>query len=322
MAPVRAVLMRAFGPPEVLGVEDVPDPVPGPGELRIAVVGAGTNPVDLGNRLDGTWAGITVPAVLGYDVAGVVDAVGPGGPPEMLGRRVMAMTPFPRGGGGYAEYAVVRADLVAEVPDGVTLLEAAAVPLAAGTAHDMLSRLGLLPGDSLLVVGASGGVGTFLVQVASAAGLRVTAVGGARSRDLLGRLGAASFVDYAQGPITGAVLDANGGPVDAVADLVGGSVLDQAIAAVRPHGRIAAVAYPLTLALEPLFDANLTMHCVLIEDSPVRIRQLAAALEARTIRPVVAEVFPLERAADAHRRLEPGHSGGKIVLEVRPEPGP
>jgi NADPH2:quinone reductase len=282
-------------------------------------VGAGTNPVDSFNRLDGAWAGITLPAVLGYDVAGVVDAVGPGAPEELLGQRVMAMTPFPAGCGGYAEFVVVDADLVGLVPDQVALLDAAAVPLAAGTAYSVMTRLDLRPGASLLVFGASGGVGTFLVQLAVAAGIKVIAVGGHRSRDLLVGLGATSFVDYGQGPITETVLDANGGPVDAVADLVGGHLLDQAIDVIRPHGQVAAIATPLTLQLDPLFDANITLHCLLIEDSAERISTLSAQLHAGTIRPVIAAVLPMEQAAEAHRRLDSGHAGGKIVLQARPD---
>jgi len=311
--------MRSFGPPEVLAVEERPDPQPGSAQVRIAVVGAGTNPVDSFNRLDGAWAGITLPAVLGYDVAGVVDAIGPDAPAELLGKRVMAMTPFPAGCGGYAEFVVLDAGLVAVVPDHVSLLDAAAVPLAAGTAYSVMSRLDLQPGASLFVIGASGGVGTFLVQMAVAAGVEVIALGGHRSRDLLLGLGATSFVDYGQGPIAEAVLDANRGPVDAAADLVGGNVLDQAIDVIRPHGQVAAIATPLTLQLDPLFDANITLHCLLIEDSPSRISQLGADLDAGTIRPVIAAVLPFEQAAEAHRRLDSGHAGGKIVLQARPD---
>src|SRR3954462_15175702 len=125
---MRAVVIEWFGGPEVLRVADVPDPQPGPREIRIAVHAAGTNPVDASNRSDGSWAGIELPHVPGYDVAGVVDQVGEGVEAITTGDRVMAMTPFPRGAGGYAELVVVDAALVATLPDGVSLVEAAAVP--------------------------------------------------------------------------------------------------------------------------------------------------------------------------------------------------
>src|SRR3954462_2538675 len=138
---MRAVMIERFGGPDVLVLRELPDLRTGPGQVRIAVEAAGTSPVDASNRSDGSWAGIELPHVPGYDVAGVVDQVGEGVEAITTGDRVMAMTPFPRGAGGYAELVVVEAALVATLPDGVSLVEAAAVPLAAGTAFDVLDRI-------------------------------------------------------------------------------------------------------------------------------------------------------------------------------------
>ncbi|MBO0773940.1 MAG: alcohol dehydrogenase catalytic domain-containing protein, partial [Actinobacteria bacterium] len=158
---MRAVVVSEFGGPEQLRLGQVADPVPGPGEVRIAVHAAGTNPVDAGTRADGSWAGLTVPCILGYDVAGTVDRVGPGVTGLAPGDRVMAMTHFPDGAGGYAELTVVDAALAAPIAPATSFTEAAATPLAAGTAQVVLSRLGLPAGGRLLVLGASGGVGLF-----------------------------------------------------------------------------------------------------------------------------------------------------------------
>jgi NADPH2:quinone reductase len=313
---MRAVSSERFGDADVLKVVDLPDPQAAPGHVRIAVYAAGTNPVDASNRSDGSWAGIELPHIPGYDVAGVVDQVGDGVQTVSVGERVMAMTPFPRGAGGYAELVVVDATLVATVPDGVSLLEAAAVPLAAGTAHDVLERVDLAPGSWILVHGASGGVGTFFVQLAKARDLRMIAAASERSHQLLLDLGAQACVDYHDGDVGDAAREVAGGPVDAIVDLVGGPALQHSLSAVRSHGQLASIATP-DLDLDPVVDENLTFHGVLISDSGERIRTLAELLAAGTIRPVVAEVFPLERAADAHRQLETGHSGGKIVLQVR-----
>jgi NADPH:quinone reductase len=129
---MRAVLVREFGGPDQLRLDWAADPVPGPGQVRVAVRAAGVNPVDAGNRADGAWAGLTVPCILGYDIAGVIDQVGPGVCGLAPGDRVMAMTHFPDGAGGYAELAVLDAGLVAPIGAGVSFAEAAATPLAAG----------------------------------------------------------------------------------------------------------------------------------------------------------------------------------------------
>jgi NADPH:quinone reductase len=314
---VHAVVIQAFGGPEVLEVVEVADPEPGHGQVRVAIVAAGTNPVDAFNRMDGSWAGLRLPCVLGYDIAGVVDQVGPGAPADLLGQRVFAMTHFPDGQGGYAEYAIIDADLVAVVPEHTSLVEAAAVPLAAGTAYDMLERLGLAAGSSLLVTAASGGVGTFLVQLAVSRGIRVFAVGGPRSHRRLRDLGAEGCIDYTQGSVADAAIRLNEGPVDALADAAGGDVAVDAIRAVRHRGQVAGIATPLFLDMSAVIDPNLTFHGVLITDSGPRILALAQALASGIIEPVIAAVLPLEQVADAHVRLESGHSGGKIVLEVR-----
>jgi len=315
---MRAVVIERFGGPEVLRVADVPDPEPGPREIRIAVHAAGTNPVDASNRSDGSWAGLDLPHVPGYDVAGVVDQVSAGVDANSVGDRVMAMMPFPRGAGAYAEMVVVDADLVATVPDDVSLVDAAAVPLAAGTALDVLDRVDVAPGSWVIVHGASGGVGTFVTQLAAARGIRVIAVASERSHDILLELGAAACIDYHDADIADAAVTIAAGPVDAVLDLVGGSSLQRSLPAVRRYGRLASIATP-DLDLDPVVDANLTFHGVLIADGGERIRTLARLLATGVIRPVVAEVFPLERVVDAHRLLATGHAGGKIVLRIQPD---
>lgn len=315
---MRVVVIERFGGPEVLQLADLPDPRVGAGEVRIAVHAAGANPVDASNRSDGSWAGIDLPHVPGYDVAGVVDRVGEGVGSVSVGERVMAMTPFPRGAGGYAEFVVLPADLIAPFPAGVSFAEASAVPLAAGTAYDVLDRIDLAPGSWVLVHGASGGVGTFLVQLAAAGELHVVAAASARSHELLRDLGAEACVDYNDVDVAEAARKIAGGRVDAIVDLVGGSALQRSLSAVRSHGELASIATP-ELDLDPILDMNLTFHGVLISDDGERVRALAELMAAGTMRPIVAEVFPLERVADAHRQLETGHSGGKIVLQVRPD---
>ena len=312
---MRAVLLREFGGPEQLRLGEAADPAAGPAQVRIAVHAAGVNPVDAGNRADGAWAGLQVPCVLGYDVAGVVDSVGPGVSGVAPGDRVMAMTHFPDGAGGYAELAVVDAGLAAPVGPAISFAEAAATPLAAGTAQVVLARLGLARGNRLLVLGGSGGVGLFLLQLAAAAGIMTIGVGRQIMHDQMSGLGAAACIDYTREEVAPRARTLAGGAVDAVADLVGGTLAGAAVPALRPGGQIAAIATP-ELDLDPLLDANITFHGVLTGDDGDRTRALAALLDRRALRPVVSHVLPLAAAAQAHRMLESRHAGGKIVLDV------
>jgi len=276
---------------------------------------AGINPVDASNRTDGSWAGLTAPCILGYDVAGVISSAGPAVSGLAPGDRVMAMTHFPDGAGGYAERAVIDVGLAAPIGPTLSFTDAAAAPLAAGTAQVVLSRLGLPAGARLLVLGGSGGVGLFLLQLAAGAGITTIGVGRTAMHEQMLRLGAASCIDYTREDVAERAVTLAGGPVDAIADLVGGTLASAVLKALRPGGQIAAIATPV-LDLDAVLDANISFHGVLIQDDGERTRALAALLESGALRPVVSHVLPLAAAAEAHRILEDGHSGGKIVLDV------
>lgn len=312
---MRAVVVREFGGPEQLRLAEVADLVPGPGQVLVTVHAAGVNPVDAGNRADGSWAGLNVPCILGYDIAGVVSGVGPGTGGLAAGDRVMAMTHFPDGAGGYAEQAVVDAGLAAPIGTAVPFTDAAAVPLAAGTAQIVLSRLGLPAGARLLVLGASGGVGMFLLELAAEAGITTIGVGRRAMHEQMLRLGAASCIDYTREDVAARAVVLAGGPVDAIADLVGGPLGSAALRALRPGGQIAAIATPV-LDLDAVLDANISFHGVLIQDDGERTRALAGLLDTGALRPVVSHVLPLAAAAEAHRILERRHPGGKIILDL------
>jgi len=312
---MRAMLVSEFGGPDQLRLGQAADPVAGPGQARIVVHAAGVNPVDAGNRADGSWAGLRVPCILGYDVAGVVDSVGEGVSGLAPGDRVMAMTHFLDGAGGYAELAVIDAGLAAPISAAVSFAEAAATPLAAGTALLVLSRLGLPAASRLLVLGASGGVGLFLLQQAAAAEIVTIGVGRQAMHAQMSALGATACIDYTREGVAARAQVLAGGPVDAVADLVGGTLAAAALPALRPGGQIAAIAAP-ELDLDPLLDANITFHGVLIADDGDRTQTLAALLDRQALRPVVSHVLPLAAAAEAHRILERRHASGKIVLDV------
>ena len=313
---MKAIVVGAFGGPEQLRLAEAAEPVAGADQVRIVVHACGVNPVDAGNRADGAWAGLRAPCILGYDVAGVVDQVGSEVSTLAVGDRVMAMTRFPDGAGGYAELVVVEADHVARLDTTISFIAAAATPLAAGTAWDVMARLNLQPGARILVLGASGGVGMFFLQLATRYGLDPIAVGRQEMHETMRALGAANCVDYTREDVAYRTTQLAGGPVDAIADFVGGTLLASVVPVVRVGGALATIASP-ALDMDPIVDHNLTLHGVLIDNDGDRTRQLAALLASGVLRPTVSHVLPLADAARAHEIVEHKHSGGKIVLTVR-----
>lgn len=314
---MRAIVAARFGPPDVLELQDIPDPVPGRGQVLILTHAIGVNPVDTSNRQDGAWAGITAPAVVGSDVAGVVAAVGPGVDQVRTGDRVYAMVDFlGRQVGTYAELVVADADLVFAMPQDLTFVEAAAVPLAAGTAYEaVVNRLRVRAGETIAILGAAGGVGAFATQLAVMKRARVIAIASRHHWALLESLGAARCIDHHDGPLLGRLRAESPEGVDALLDLVGQSSLANLVEAVRPFGRVASTV-ALDGNLDPAIDRNLTIHGILVRPDGERLRRLTKLIRDGKIRPIVDEVLPWERASDAHVRIETGHGRGKVVLEV------
>ena len=315
---MRAIVYERFGGPEVLELKTVPTPDPGPGELLVAVHAAGVNPVDGQNRADGAWAAIEPPVIPGYDFSGVVEALGDDTNGWAVGNEVFGALPVRvTRSGSYAEHVAVPAEIVARKPERLSHVEAAAVPIAASTAHEAIRRLRLEPGERLLIWGAGGGVGTFAVQIAAGAGARVLAVASARHHTLLAELGAEACIDYTSEDVGEAVLERAGGEVDAIADFVGGETMARALALVRERGRAVEIA-GLEGDIELVIDKNQELHGVLFNPAdPAPLAAVAALVEAGRLQPVIGEVLALEDAAEAHRRLEDGHQQGKLVLEVR-----
>lgn len=317
---MEAVVLPDFGDVNVLELRDVTLPEPGPGEIRVRVVASALNPVEAKIRASGTWANLPLPAVLGYDAAGLVDLVGPGVTefkpddevyftPEIIGN--------PRG--THATYTIVRASIVAKKPKSIGFHEAASIPLAGGTAYEaIVRRLKVTVGETVLILGGAGGVGSFAVQLAKAAGARVIATAGPANQDMLKQLGADVAVDYTKrDPVEAALTDTDGVGVDAVFDTVGGSAFGAAFAATRPFGRIATIL-GLSGDFGPLHSKNQTLYGVFITAERARLEALAKLVDQGKLKPLVAEVrpFDLESVREGHRRLESGHGLGKFVLDV------
>jgi NADPH:quinone reductase len=315
---MRAVVVERFGGPEVLQVRQMPVPRPGRDEVLVAIHAAGTNPVDSGNRADGTWAGMLPPFIPGSDASGVVEAVGEGVKHLSPGDEVFSMSDFiGNPDGTYAEYQAVDAEIVARKPHGLSHVEAAAVPLAAGTAYEVVARRLALEADEwVLLHGAAGGVGSYAVQIAAARGARVIASASSPRHEKLKELGATICIDYRTEDVPSAARKAAGVDLDAVADFVGGDCIARSLGVLRPFGRAAAIA-SLRGELELLMDRNITLHGVLVRPDRARLEELRGMLESGALHPVIDEVLPLEQAAKAHVRLDAGHGQGKVVLAVR-----
>jgi NADPH2:quinone reductase len=271
-------------------------------------------------RASGTWAGLPLPAVLGYDAAGLVDLLGPG-VTEFEPDDEVYFTPEVIGNphGTHATYTVVKASIVAKKPKTIGFDEAASIPLAGGTAYEaIVRRLNVKVGDTVLILGGAGGVGSFAVQIAKAAGARVLASAGPSNQDLLTQLGADVTIDYTKrDPVEAALTDTDGVGVDATFDLVGGDVFLSAIPATRAFGRIATILGPRG-DLSPLYLKNQTLHGIFLTRERARLEALATLVDQGRIKPLVAEVRPfnLESVREGHRRLDSGHGLGKFVLDV------
>lgn len=307
-----------YGGPEVLEVVDLPDPQPGDGEIRVRVSAATVNPADTLFRSGGLAALITgkAPHVAGLELAGTVEAVGPGAR-WRPGDRVAAMTRFiPDGRGAHAELVVVHDESAAAIPDGLDMVEAATLPMNGLTVRLALDTLALAPGAWVAVSGAAGAIGGYAIQMALAEGLRVIAVAAPGDEELVRRLGAEAFV--ARGPEAAtAIRDIAPEGVDGLIDAAnaGGALLP----AVRVHGRVIALR---AFAGEP--EREITVELISVRTylrESARLRSVIELAQAGQLTPRVASTYRPAQAADAHRRLEAGGVRGRLVLDFEPESG-
>jgi NADPH2:quinone reductase len=314
---MRCVGFTEFGDPSVLRVVTVPKPSPWPGQVLVKVAAATVNPTDLGFRVGGRALppGVEPPFIAGMDLAGVIDEVGPdvAGPGAgwRVGDRVMgAVSPWVPGGGAQAEYVVVAEDQLARVPDGWSLEEAATLPMNGLTVRTALDMLALPPGATLAVTGSAGIVGQYAIQLGRHDGLTVIGDAAPADIELIESFGADPVVPRGEGMVT-AIRELYPDGVDAVIDaaLLGPAV----IGAVRDGGQLLAVR---PFQGEP--ERDITIHLVLVGNhlhEGHRIAELADLVTEGVLTLRVAEVLPVDRAAEAHRRLEAGGVRGRLVLK-------
>ena len=307
---MRAVVVRSFGGPEVLEIAQVPVPAPGRGQVRIRVAAAAVNPVDGATR-DGylsTFSTEREVTGIGWDVAGVIDEVGPGVTAFRPGDRVIGLSDLvDKPLGTYADHAVLDADTVAIAPESATLEAASTLPLNGLTALQALDLLDLRPQGTLLVTGAAGGLGGFVTELAASRDIHVVATAGAADEELVRSLGARSFVPRGV-ELAPAVRALVPGGVDAVIDpaLLGIA----AHGALRGGGTFIAVIAPAT---PPPLRGTSVRNVWIRADDP-RLAELSALVDKGALTLRVADSYPLDRVADAHRRFAAGGLRGRLVL--------
>lgn len=312
---MKAIVIDRFGGPEELVARDVPNPEVGPDSVLIGARAAGVNPVDFKIRqgyLQGAFPH-HFPLIPGWDVAGVVEAVGPAVGRFGVGDEVYAYCRKTEiAAGTYAEQVVVPDVFVAHKPRELSWVEAAAIPLAGLTARQALvDRMEVGTNQTVLVTAAAGGVGHLAVQLARSLGAEVIGTASAANHDYVRSLGAAAVVDYADADVAAAVHEHYPDGVDAAFDLYGGDTLAGAVSALREGGQVTSIADP-----DPAKGTSVRGHYVFVRPDALGLEDLTWRADAGELRPEIAETFPLERAAAAHERLEQGHVRGKLVLEI------
>jgi putative PIG3 family NAD(P)H quinone oxidoreductase len=325
---MKAIVMDRPGGSEVLRWGELPDPVPGPGEVLVRVAAAGLNRADIAQRQGNYPPPPGAPEHLGLEVAGVIEALGDGVDTWQVGDQVCALL----AGGGYAELVAVAADLVLPVPAGVSLIEAAGLPEAACTVWSNVVQLARLQaGEVLLVHGGSSGIGTMAIQVGVLleATVAVTA-GSAAKLEACRELGAKITVDYKTQDFVEVVRDQTGGHgADVILDPIGAGYLARNVDLLAPDGRLASIGLQMgrraEIDLGLMMAKRLTLTATGLRARPhaqkaaivAAVRaNLWPAIEAGRIRPVIDQVLPMSEAGRAHRLLEASGHIGKLLLAV------
>ncbi|MET8570836.1 NADP-dependent oxidoreductase [Streptomyces sp. NPDC004783] len=309
---MRALSQDTLGGPEVLREVRLERPEPRPNEVLVRVRAAGVNPTDWKHRANGGFLG-EPPFVLGWDVSGVVEAVGIGVAAFRPGDEVFGMLSYPFGHGSHAEYVTAPARTFVRKPAAVDHVQAGALPLVSLTAWQALvERAGVRQGQRVLIHAAAGGVGHVAVQIAKARGAYVIGTASAGKHEFLRSLGVDEPVDYRETDVTEAVKD-----VDVVLDTLGGETSLRSLRVLRPGGIVVSI---LPVGSDEFYEEaeRLGVRAVrmLVDADRADLQEIAGLVESGALRPTIERTFPLAEAAEAHRLGESGRTTGKLVLVV------
>ena len=308
---MRAIRQEILGGPEVLREVNVPRPEPGPSEMLVRVRAAGVNPTDWGHRAHQIFLGAP-PFTLGWDVSGVVEAVGFGVTIFRPGDEVFGMLPYPHGVGSHAEFVTGPARAFALKPANIDHVQAGALPLVALTAWQALvDTAHLSAGQRVLVHAAAGGVGHAAVQIAKARGAYVIGTASAANHDLVRSLGADEMIDYHATDFAEVVRD-----VDVVLDPMSGDYPARSLRTLRPGGQLVCLLpFPEEVKAQAQ-RLGLRAQTMLVEADHAGMGAIAELVTQGSLHPVIAATFPLADAAKAHQRGETRHVAGKLVLTM------
>jgi len=308
-----ATVPHEYGAPDVLKVEEVPRPEPNEDEALVRVIASSVNPADP-LTLSGKYArefGTHLPLIPGYDIAGIVEKTGANVTKLKVGDAVYG---YPNFGGGWADYVTVKEFEVAAKPKSLNFVESAAVPMGALTAWQALVDVAKLqPGQTVLIHGGSGGVGSFAIQIAKARGARVIATASTTNQDLLKKLGADMAVDYTKTKFEDVAKD-----VDAVLDPIGKETLARSYNVIKKGGIVMSlVARPDPAELEKhgIRGAGISVH-----PDAEDLAEIAQLIDAGKIKPIVTQVLPLNEAIAAQQQAATHHTRGKVVIRIAEEP--
>jgi len=328
---VKAVLCKAFGPPESLVLEDVPAPEAGPSELLLDVYASAVNFPDV-LMIEGKYQSRPpFPFSPGQEVAGVVAAVGEGVTGFSVGDRVFGGT----GVGGFAEQITVPAGAMRHMPAGMSFVQASAISTTYGTSYYALKqRAALQPGETLLVLGAAGGVGLAAVELGKAMGARVIAAASSAEKLAAAKAaGADELIDYSDGELKDKVKNLTGGRgADVIYDPVGGELFDQCMRSIAWYGRVLVIGFAAGDIPRVPINLILLKSCQVVgvfygawsarfrDEAAENFREILDLYRSGRINPLIGREYPLADYANALRDLSERRAIGKVVVRVRPEP--
>ncbi|MBB4858732.1 NADPH:quinone reductase-like Zn-dependent oxidoreductase [Novosphingobium chloroacetimidivorans] len=319
---MKAIVLTRFGGADAFELRDVPVPPVGPRQVRVQVHATAVNPLDYQIRRGDYTDHVPLPAIIGHDVSGVVAEVGSHVSEFGIGDEVYYTPQIFQGPGSYAEQHVVDVDVVGRKPANISHLEAASLTLVGGTVWEaFVTRAQLLVGETILIHGGAGGVGTIAIQVAKAIGARVITTARRHDHDFVRSLGADDVIDFAAEDYVDAVARLTGGTgANVIFDTIGGDTLTRSPLALADLGRVVSlvdIAQPQNLAAA--WGKNAAYHFVFTRQNRGKLDALTNLIERGLVKPVIGATLPLARMGEAHELLENGSAyelRGKVAIDV------
>lgn len=316
---MKAIVIEKFGHEEQLHLDEIPTPVPTDNEVQIQVLYTAVNPVDWKIR-EGfmkNYLPHEFPLILGWDAAGIVKSTGKNVKKFKAGDEVYAYCRKPIvKWGTYAEYVCFDADNIALKPKNINFAQAACVPLAGLTAWQALFDFAKLKkGESILIHGGAGGVGSFAIQFAKYAGAKIIATASKQNHNYVKKLGADYAIDYHQTNFLDDVLKLFPEGMDVVLDTIGGNTLTESLEIVKPKGRLVSIVDQIDPKMAK--EKNIQFGFVFVSPNGSQLKQIASLIEQGKVATPFIEEMPLSDASKAHKKSREGHTKGKIVLKIK-----